>query len=103
VSTTTRTVLAWYPPVPGAYLDETDPDLGWQDRALCAQADPEAWFPDRGGSTREPKAVCRRCPVRAQCLDYALENGERYGVWGGLSEQQRRPLLAAREAKGLAA
>ena len=62
-------------------------DLGWQDRALCAQTDPEAFFPEKGGSTREAKRVCRSCEVRAECLEYALENDERFGIWGGLSER----------------
>jgi WhiB family transcriptional regulator, redox-sensing transcriptional regulator len=64
----------------------------WQDRALCAQTDPEAFFPEKGGSTREAKRVCRSCEVRAECLDYALENDERFGIWGGLSERERRRL-----------
>ena len=65
-------------------------DQGWQDRALCAQTDPEAFFPEKGGSTREAKRVCRSCDVRSECLDYALENDERFGIWGGLSERERR-------------
>jgi WhiB family transcriptional regulator, redox-sensing transcriptional regulator len=66
--------------------------LGWQDRALCAQTDPEAFFPEKGGSTREAKKVCRACEVRAECLEYALEHDERFGIWGGLSERERRKL-----------
>lgn len=66
--------------------------LGWQDRALCAQTDPEAFFPEKGGSTREAKKVCSGCEVRAECLDYALANDERFGIWGGLSERERRKL-----------
>ena len=62
----------------------------WQDRALCAQTDPEAFFPEKGGSTREAKKVCRSCEVRAECLEYALEHDERFGIWGGLSERERR-------------
>ncbi|SNT59947.1 transcription factor WhiB [Streptosporangium subroseum] len=64
--------------------------LGWQERALCAQTDPEAFFPEKGGSTREAKKVCRSCEVRAECLEYALEHDERFGIWGGLSERERR-------------
>ena len=64
--------------------------LAWQDRALCAQTDPEAFFPEKGGSTREAKKVCRTCEVRAECLEYALEHDERFGIWGGLSERERR-------------
>jgi WhiB family transcriptional regulator, redox-sensing transcriptional regulator len=64
----------------------------WTDLALCAQADPEAWFPEKGGSTRLPKLICRGCEVRGECLDYALETDQRFGVWGGLSERERRQL-----------
>src|SRR5258708_220835 len=70
-------------------------DQGWQDRALCAQTDPEAFFPEKGGSTREAKRVCRSCEVRAECLDYALESDERFGIWGGMSERERRRLKRA--------
>jgi WhiB family redox-sensing transcriptional regulator len=66
--------------------------LAWQDRALCAQTDPEAFFPEKGGSTREAKKVCRACDVRTECLEYALEHDERFGIWGGLSERERRRL-----------
>jgi WhiB family redox-sensing transcriptional regulator len=67
-------------------------ELDWQDQALCAQTDPEAFFPEKGCSTREAKKVCRSCDVRAECLEYALTNGERFGIWGGLSERERRRL-----------
>jgi len=70
--------------------EDVDEELGWQERALCAQTDPEAFFPEKGGSTREAKRVCRSCEVRAECLEYALENDERFGIWGGLSERERR-------------
>jgi WhiB family redox-sensing transcriptional regulator len=66
--------------------------LGWQERALCAQTDPEAFFPEKGGSTREAKKVCVSCDVRAECLEYALLHDERFGIWGGLSERERRKL-----------
>lgn len=71
---------------------EDDGPMGWQERALCAQTDPEAFFPEKGGSTREAKKVCTQCEVRAECLEYALENDERFGIWGGLSERERRKL-----------
>ncbi|WP_394941494.1 WhiB family transcriptional regulator [Psychromicrobium sp. YIM B11713] len=67
-------------------------ELGWQTDALCAQTDPEAFFPEKGGSTRDAKKVCGSCNVRAQCLEYALSNDERFGIWGGLSERERRRL-----------
>ena len=62
----------------------------WWAQGLCAQTDPEVFFPEKGGSTREAKQVCRACPVRAECLEYALAHDERFGVWGGLSERERR-------------
>lgn len=65
-------------------------DLSWHDRALCAQTDPEAFFPEKGGSTREAKRVCGSCDVAKECLEYALANDERFGIWGGLSERERR-------------
>jgi WhiB family redox-sensing transcriptional regulator len=67
-------------------------ELSWQERALCAQTDPEAFFPEKGGSTREAKRVCLSCEVRGECLDYALAHDERFGIWGGLSERERRRL-----------
>jgi WhiB family redox-sensing transcriptional regulator len=65
-------------------------EQSWQERALCAQTDPEAFFPEKGGSTREAKKICVGCEVRGECLEYALENDERFGIWGGLSERERR-------------
>lgn len=61
----------------------------WMAEALCAQTDPELFFPEKGGSTREAKKTCRRCPVTEPCLTYALEHDERFGIWGGLSERER--------------
>lgn len=69
-----------------------DDEEGWQERALCAQTDPEAFFPEKGGSTREAKRICSGCDVKAECLDYALAHDERFGIWGGLSERERRRL-----------
>lgn len=68
-----------------------DPPAWWAD-GLCAQVDPGLFFPDKGGSTREAKAVCAACPVRAECLEYALAHDERFGIWGGTSERERRRL-----------
>ena len=64
-------------------------ELEWQDRALCAETYPEEFFPLKGGSSQAAKRVCQGCEVRAECLDYALENNERFGIWGGLSERER--------------
>ena len=76
-------------------LDEGESEdgaLSWQERSLCARTDPEAFFPEKGGSTREAKKVCVGCEVRSECLEYALANDERFGIWGGLSERERRKL-----------
>jgi WhiB family redox-sensing transcriptional regulator len=70
--------------------------LGWQSRANCMGVDPDLFFPERGASTREAKEVCRGCVVREDCLEYALANGEKFGIWGGLSERERRRLRRAR-------
>ena len=72
-------------------VDDDNP-LSWQTDALCAQTDPEAFFPEKGGSTRDAKRICASCEVRSQCLEYALANDERFGIWGGLSERERRKL-----------
>jgi len=71
-------------------IGTTEDELSWQERALCAQTDPEAFFPEKGGSTRDAKKVCVGCDVRGECLEYALEHDERFGIWGGLSERERR-------------
>ncbi len=72
----------------------------WTAHGLCAQIDPERWFPDKGGSTREAKRICQECPVRVECLQYALDNDERFGIWGGHSERERRSL---KHRRGVAA
>ncbi|RZT58068.1 transcription factor WhiB [Microcella alkaliphila] len=71
---------------------DDDAELAWQTDALCAQTDPEAFFPEKGGSTRDAKKICTSCEVRTECLEYALKNDERFGIWGGLSERERRKL-----------
>ncbi|OBG84323.1 transcription factor WhiB [Mycobacterium sp. NS-7484] len=74
---------------------DVDPEVEddqWQERALCAQTDPEAFFPEKGGSTREAKRICQGCEVKDACLEYALAHDERFGIWGGLSERERRRL-----------
>ena len=73
-------------------VDEEENPLAWQSDSLCAQTDPETFFPEKGGSTRDAKRICGSCEVRSHCLEYALENDERFGIWGGLSERERRKL-----------
>ncbi len=62
----------------------------WQENANCLGVDPDLFFPERGASTREAKSVCRGCEVRIECLEYTLAHGEKFGIWGGLSERERR-------------
>ena len=69
-----------------------DDPRAWIRNALCAQIDPEIFFPEKGGSTREAKAICATCDVQVECLDDAIANGERFGIWGGVSERTRRKL-----------
>lgn len=66
--------------------------LPWAADAKCLNADPDVFFPEKGGSTREAKRICAECPVRLECLEYALEQDERFGIWGGMSERERRKL-----------
>jgi len=79
-------------PDPMDLASASDDEDQWQERALCAQTDPEAFFPEKGGSTREAKRICLGCEVKDSCLEYALANDERFGIWGGLSERERRRL-----------
>lgn len=68
----------------------------WQDYGNCLGVDPDLFFPERGASTREAKEVCRGCPVKVDCLEFALENVEKFGIWGGYSERERRRLRRQR-------
>lgn len=68
----------------------------WKSKANCMGVDPDLFFPERGMSTREAKEVCKGCVVREDCLEYALANGEKFGIWGGLSERERRRIRRAR-------
>ncbi len=70
--------------------------MPWWDRASCSGVDPDVFFPQRGVSTRPAKELCKCCEVRSQCLEYALQTGERFGIWGGLSERERRNVRKAR-------
>lgn len=75
----------------------------WKQSANCRGVDPDLFFPERGASTKEAKRVCNSCVVRVECLEYALENGEKFGIWGGMSERERRRVrreraLARRQA-----
>jgi WhiB family redox-sensing transcriptional regulator len=73
-------------------------DLAWQDLANCRGADPDLFFPERGASTRTAKGICRECSVRTECLEFAIVSSEKFGIWGGLSERERRKIRRERAA-----
>jgi hypothetical protein len=70
-----------------------NPAGDWVVDGLCGQVDPELFFPRPNADASDAKAVCRECPVRTQCLAYALENEERWGIWGGMTPAERKRLL----------
>ena len=78
------------------HLTAETEDLSWQEFANCLGVDPDLFFPERGASTREAKEVCRGCQVRESCLEFALANGEKFGIWGGMSERERRRIRRQR-------
>jgi WhiB family redox-sensing transcriptional regulator len=72
-------------------------EMNWRQRAACREEDPELFFPAGTGleatlQAEEAKAICRRCSVKRDCLEWALWTDQEYGVWGGLTEQERRAL-----------
>jgi WhiB family transcriptional regulator, redox-sensing transcriptional regulator len=72
-------------------------DLAWQDGANCSGANADLFFPERGASTRTAKAICRECQVRLECLEFAITTGEKFGIWGGMSERERRKVRRDRQ------
>ncbi len=72
-------------------------DMAWQDLANCRGADPNLFFPERGASTRTAKGICRECQVRAECLEFAIVSSEKFGIWGMMSERERRKIRKERQ------
>lgn len=77
--------------------------VDWQTNARCTEVDPEIFFPERGGSSKRAREVCRDCKVRDDCLEYALNNKEQFGIWGGTSERERRKIRRERARRRLRA
>lgn len=77
-------------------LEPEEGQLAWQERSLCSQTDPEAFYAEKGENTRDAKKMCAGCEVVPECLEYALANNERFGVWGGKSERERRKIVKER-------
>ena len=74
----------------------TTDNLGWQEKANCKGANADLFFPERGASTRKAKTICAACQVRVECLEFALLESEKFGIWGGLSERERRRIRKQR-------
>jgi WhiB family redox-sensing transcriptional regulator len=72
-------------------------DMAWQDFANCRGADPDLFFPERGASTRTAKGICRECSVQEDCLEFAIVSSEKFGIWGALSERERRKIRRERK------
>lgn len=70
----------------------------WTRKALCAEVDPEIFFPETGQKTTVVKNICKACVVKVECLEYSLQNKERFGIWGGLSERERRKINPSKKA-----
>jgi WhiB family redox-sensing transcriptional regulator len=73
--------------------------MNWRDYALCAQTGGDQFFPAKGEAWRKQKELCFSCPVREQCLKFALDNEITSGIWGGTSGVQRRHMLEAKNAR----
>lgn len=69
-----------------------DGDLNWLVEARCREVDPDLWFPEKGDSARHAKEICVKCPVKDECLDYALAIWPVRGIWGGHSERELRKM-----------
>jgi WhiB family transcriptional regulator, redox-sensing transcriptional regulator len=78
----------------------TRPD--WHADANCRGMNPELFFPERGETTAEAKATCRRCDVQVECLLDSLNRGEKHGIWGGKSERERRMIRSAQRNRSVA-
>jgi WhiB family transcriptional regulator, redox-sensing transcriptional regulator len=83
--------------LPASVIALANADYGWRAHALCRDTDPELFFPI--GTTgaalvqiEQARAVCRQCPVQADCLEFALTTNQDSGIWGGTSEEERRVL-----------
>jgi WhiB family redox-sensing transcriptional regulator len=72
-------------------------ELDWMDDGNCVGVEPDIFFPGRGEVATAAKELCRECPVRVTCLEFALAHGEKWGIWGGKSERERRRIRKERK------
>lgn len=70
--------------------------MTWREEAACLNLPVDPFFPEQGQSAAPAKKICATCPVRNECLDYAMTTGQEYGVWGGLTEDERHELRRGR-------
>jgi WhiB family redox-sensing transcriptional regulator len=98
------TVRVNYARTRSPYVDSGAEEVpSWRQRAACRDLDPEIWFPVGTGAVPQmiaerAKNVCRVCPVRTDCLDYSIDKGEKFGIWGGLDEDERAAEIRHRNA-----
>lgn len=78
-----------------------DLDRDWREYANCKGSSASIFFLDWGSTTDQAKSICGACPVQAECLEYAVMTNQKYGVWGGLSERERRKIRHERRREGL--
>jgi WhiB family redox-sensing transcriptional regulator len=96
------TVRTWWPEATAGQLQRLlgiPSDRPWMEYAACREVPADLFFPEKGESNRPAKAICARCPVRGECLEAALDRGENFGVFGGLSPRERMAL----RSEGMAA
>jgi WhiB family redox-sensing transcriptional regulator len=67
--------------------------MPWEDHARCLQHDPEIFFASRARAERRAKSICDKCPVKVECLAFALESRVEFGIWGGMNGNERRALV----------
>jgi len=84
---------------PLEYIEYIMKGSGWIEKAKCRGTDPDLFFPERGESTKEAKSVCRDCPIKRECLEYAVQGVEKFGIWGEMSERERRTVRRERKER----
>ena len=82
----------------GEALTEVNLDTSWMVQGRCRDLPPEIFFPSDGVGVEVARRYCAECPVKAPCLEYALENHIEHGVWGGASERERRRIARSRKS-----
>lgn len=76
------------------------PSMSWRDRGRCRGLDPDIFYPPEEDDGLEAKEICAHCSVREICLEHAITHREKIGVWGGLTERERRRLIRRRRRAG---